>query len=74
MGIISWIRSRRLPLYRSHTPSGAGDPRSLVARAGRDSPRNAEIKRAAAADVDRLEEEDEKYFSRDAPGKSEDDL
>lgn len=73
MGILSWIRSRALPLYRSHTPSGAGRPRSLMAEPGRVSPRMAEIKHAAAEDVARIEEEGEKYFGHHAPGDSDTD-
>jgi hypothetical protein len=71
MGFFSWLRSRSLPLYRSHVPStGIGRPRSLLAKPGRDSRRIAEIKRAAAADVARVEEDD-KYFDRDAPGNED---
>ena len=74
MGVFSSIRDRMLPWYRSYVPSGLGRrPRSLLARPGRDSPRGAEIKRAAAADVKRLEEDD-KYFGVNAPGNQEDDL
>lgn len=71
MGFFSWLRSRYIPLYRSHTPStGIGRPRSLLAKPGRESRRIAEIKRAAAADVARLEEDD-KYFSSDAPANED---
>jgi hypothetical protein len=73
MGVFSWLKSRVLPLYRSHTPSGLGHPHSLVAEPGRDSRRGAAIKEAAAADVARLEEDD-KYFGHGAPGSREDDL
>ncbi|MCL2581069.1 MAG: hypothetical protein FWE35_01275 [Streptosporangiales bacterium] len=60
-------------MYRSHTPSGAGRPRSLMAEPGRVSGRMAEIRKAAATDVARLEEEDEEYFShgRRTPGNSD---
>jgi hypothetical protein len=74
MGFFSWFRSRKLPWYRSHVPAGGpGRPRSLLAQPGRDSPRNAAIKRAAAADVARIEEDD-KYFGPESPGSQEDDL
>lgn len=62
MGVFSWIRSWALPLYRSHTPSGGGGPHSLMAEPGRVSGRMAKIRKAAADDVARMEEEDEKYF------------
>ena len=74
MGVFSWLKSRALPLYRSHTPSGLGDPHSLVADPGRDSARGAAIKEAAAADVARLEEDDKYFGQEDAPGNQEDDL
>lgn len=74
MGIFSWFRSHRYLWSRSHVPAGRpGPPRSLVAEPGRDSPRSEEIKRAAAADVARVEE-DRKYFSPESPGNQEDDL
>lgn len=73
MGIFSWIRSRVRPLYRSHTPCGAGRPRSLMAGPGRVSPRMAEIKHAAAKDVARMGEEAGKFFGRNAPGNSDTD-
>lgn len=69
MGVFSWIRSRALPLYRSHTPSGPGRPRSLMAGPGRVSRRMEEIRRAAAEDVARLEKEDENRARGDSgPG------
>lgn len=71
MGIISWLRARSLPLYRSHTPSGLGRPRSLLARPGRDSAYGEAIKKAAAADVARIEEDD-KYFDPHSPGNQDD--
>lgn len=71
MGFFSWLRSRSLPLYLSHVPStGIGRPRSLLAKPGRDSERSAAIKRAAAADVARLEQDD-KYFRSDSPGNED---
>jgi hypothetical protein len=74
MGIFSWFGSRRLQWYRSHVPAGtSGRPRSLVARPGRDSQRIEQIKRAAAAAVARVEEDD-KYFDSRSPGNQEDDL
>lgn len=72
MGIISWLRARSLPLYRSHTPSGPlGRPRSLLARPGRDSAYGEAVKKAAAEDVARIEEDD-KYFDPDSPGNQYD--
>lgn len=72
MGFISWIRSRALPLYRSHTPSGIGRPSSLLAGPGRDSAYGAAVKKAAAEDVERLESEG-KYVDPKSPGNTEDD-
>lgn len=75
MGVFSWIRDRALPLYRSHTPSGAGRPRSLVADPGRVSGRMEKIREAAAEDVARMREEDEEYFGHGhgTPGNSDTD-
>lgn len=75
MDILSWIKSRTLPLYRSHTPSGTGRPRSLMAEPGRVSGHMDEIRKAAAEDVAQLEEEDEKYFGHGhgTPGNSDTD-
>lgn len=73
MSIFTWFRSRWVPWYRSHVPAGRpGRPRSLLARPGHDSPRNAEIKRAAAADVARIEEDDKYFASR--PEDQDDEL
>jgi len=66
MGIFSWFRSR-FTWYRSNVPSGRpGPPRSLLARPGHDSRRSEAIKRAAAADVERIEQDD-KYFGPESP-------
>lgn len=65
MGVFSWIRDRAIPLYRSHTPSVTGRPRSLRAEPGRESRRMDAIKKAAAEDVARMEAEDEKYFGHE---------
>jgi hypothetical protein len=74
MGIFSWFGSRRFSRFRSHVPSGdLGPPHSLVTDRGYDSPRDEAIKRAAAADVARVQEDD-KYFGPDSPGDQEDDL
>jgi hypothetical protein len=76
MGIFSWFRSRRISWSRSHVPSGNPGPqrpRRLVAQPGHDSRRSEQIKRAAAADVARVEEDD-KYFDPQSPGDQEDDL
>ncbi|HZR54538.1 MAG TPA: hypothetical protein VFB06_34195 [Streptosporangiaceae bacterium] len=62
MGLLSWIRE-----------NWAGGKRgTLVENAGRDSPRIADIKEAAAEDVAAVEQDD-KYFSKDSPA-NEDDL
>jgi hypothetical protein len=37
-------------------------------------PKLEEIRRAAEADVERMEAEDRKYFDQDSPGNIEDDL
>jgi hypothetical protein len=74
MGIFSWFRSRGFSWSRSHAPTGGqGPPRSLVAQPGHDSRRSEAIKKAAAADVARVEEDD-KYFGPQSPGDQEDDL
>jgi hypothetical protein len=66
MGIFSRFRSR-FTWYRAHVPAGRpGAPRSLLAQPGHDSPRSEAIKRAAAADVARVEQDD-KYFGPDSP-------
>ena len=57
----------------------AASPRTLrsvspwLSPAGHDNPRLDEIKRAAAADDARIEEDD-KFFDPDGPGSREDDL
>jgi hypothetical protein len=74
MGIFSWFGSRRFSRFRSRVPAGGpGRPHSLVANPGHDSRRAEEIKRAAAADVARVREDD-KYFGPDSPGDQDDDL
>jgi hypothetical protein len=66
MGISSWFRSR-FTWYRSRVPAGRpGSPRSLLAQPGHDSSRSEAIKKAAAADVARIEQDD-KYFGPDSP-------
>jgi hypothetical protein len=60
MGILSWLGFRR-------------PGRLHLVRSGRDNPRIEEIKRAAAEDVARVEEDD-KYFDPDSPGNQEDEL
>jgi hypothetical protein len=42
--------------------------------AGSDNPKIDEIQRAAAADVEEIEEEGRRYFRQDGPGSQEDDL
>jgi hypothetical protein len=65
MGILSWLGFR--------VPEGKQARRRRLVRVGRDKPRIEKIKRAAAADVAAVEEDD-KYFRPDSPGKQEDDL
>jgi hypothetical protein len=68
MGIISWFLSGREPdepgwLRRLLLPGG-----------GHDDPKVDEIKHEAAEEVEEMEEEDHRYFRRNAPGHREDDL
>ena len=68
MGIFSWFASSR-------SPEEPGWLRRWLIPASRpDDPKLDEIKRAAAADVAEMEEEDRRYFRRDGPGHREDDL
>jgi hypothetical protein len=48
--------------------------RRLVLPRGRPDPNLDEIKRAALADVERMEAEDRKYFRQDGPGNDPDAL
>jgi len=48
--------------------------RLVMPRGHRPDPKLDEIKRAAEADVERMEAEDRKYFRQDGPGKIEDYL
>jgi hypothetical protein len=65
MGIFSWLSSRDYA-------GKQGWLRRWVMPAGRPDPKLDEIKRAAAADVAAMEEEDRKYFRQDGPGKDQD--
>lgn len=68
MGIFSWFWSTR-------DPEEPGWMRRLVLLPrGRTDPKLERIKRAAAADVAAMEEEDREYFRQDGPGHIEDDL
>jgi hypothetical protein len=60
MGILSWLGFRK-------------PGRLHLVRSGHDDPHTEEIKRAAAEDVARVEEDD-KYFDPDSPGDQEDAL
>jgi hypothetical protein len=40
----------------------------LTPAAGRDDPKPGQVRRAAAADVAKMEQEDRNYFRRDGPG------
>jgi len=68
MGLFSRKKARR----------GAAEPgwfqRLVMPRGHPPDPKLEKIKRAAEEDVERMEEEDRKYFRQDAPGKIEDDL
>jgi hypothetical protein len=68
MGVLSWFRNREL----ADEPSWY--QRLVMPRGHRPDPKLDELKRAAAADVAEMEAEDRKYFRRDGPGNSEDDL
>jgi hypothetical protein len=48
--------------------------RLVMPRGHPPDPKLEEIKRAAEADVERMEAEDRRYFRQDGPGKIEDDL
>ena len=63
MGLISWIRGNW----------SGGKPGGLVEEAGRDSPRIAEIKEAAAEDVAAVSEGDNSRVGMDSPA-NEDEL
>ena len=65
MGIFSW-------LSRRDYADKPGWLRRWVMPTGRHSRRLDDIKRAAAADVAEMEEEDRKYFRQDGPGKDQD--
>lgn len=67
MGLFSRFRSDG-----SHAKSAG--LRRWVVPGGRRDPDLDETKRAAAADVAEMEEEDSKYFKQDGPGSVEDDL
>ena len=63
---------------RKRAPRDPAEPglfqRLVMPRGHRPDPKLDEIKRAAEADVERMEAEDRKYFRQDGPGKIEDDL
>jgi len=65
MGLLSWF----LDQGSDFRPRWL---RRWVVPKGRPDPKLADIKRAAAADVAAMEEEDRKYFRQDGPGKDED--
>lgn len=62
MGILSWFARTRFP----EEPGWLR--RWVIIPHGRDDAKLAEIKRAAAADVEEMEEEDREYFRQDGPG------
>ena len=65
MGIFSWFRSRR-----SAAVLDEEGPPSLLYRNQEDDPELDEIRRAAAADVARVEQDD-KYFRSDSPANQD---
>jgi hypothetical protein len=65
MGIFSWLSSR-------DEAGRQGWLRRWVIPTGRPDPKLDEIKKAAAADVAAMEEEDRRYFRQDGPGKDPD--
>lgn len=68
MGIFSWLasgKSEEAPRWLR---------RWVLPDPGGDDPELDQIKRAAAADVDAMEEENRRYFRPDGPGHVEDDL
>lgn len=68
MGIFSWFSATKSP----------EEPRWLrrwvLLRPGRRDPKLEKLKRAAAADVAAMEDEDRRYFRAQGPGHREDDL
>ena len=71
MGVFSWFRSRGLSGSGSGGPAGIpGPPHILAEHREHERAKTEEIKRAAAADVAAVEEDD-RYFS---PADPEDDL
>jgi hypothetical protein len=74
MGFLSWLGSI-LPPSQDKSPEEPGWLRRWVIPAGtRDDPDLDEIKRAASADVAKMEEERREYFEPDGPGRRENDL
>jgi hypothetical protein len=66
MGIFSWFRSR----WTTEEPD---DQHSLILRNQEDDPELDEIRRAAAADVAAVEQDD-RFFGRDAPANQDEGL
>jgi hypothetical protein len=71
MGIFTWLRAGE---WAERWEEKSRWFRDLVMPTGHDEPESDAIKRAAAADVAAMEEEDRKYFRQDGPGDREDDL
>jgi hypothetical protein len=65
MGIFSRLR---------RTQEEPGWMRRWVMPRGQPDPKLEEIKRAALADVERMEQEDRTYFRHDGPGNDPDEL
>lgn len=68
-----------MPLFsRKKAPRDPAAPglfqRLVMPRGHPPDPELEEIRRAAEADVERMEAEDRKYFRQDGPGRIEDDL
>jgi len=68
MGFFSWLRSRDV----ADEPGWLG--RLVMPRSYRPDPKLDQIKRAAEADVAKMEAEDREFFRQDGPGDIEDDL
>jgi len=66
MGIFSWFRSR----WTTEEPD---EPHSLILRNQEYDPELDEVRRAAAADVAAVEQDD-KFFGRDAPANQDEGL
>lgn len=69
MGFFSWLKSGGANEAPPHWLR-----RWVLPGPGRDDAELDQIKQAAAAEVDEMEEENRRYFRQDGPGHIEDDL